>query len=157
MCIDLIWGKPNDRQLLYPFISCGYIYIYIYIYMCMSIYAYMHMYTHIYIYLYIYIHIYRCNYTFYAYIYIYIHKHFCHLQKYIPKITHLFLNGLYLSFFQTLKNSKSWFWKKPKYNSFRNKCLVFDIYIYSHICINMHAYMHNVYTHLYMYRYIYNK
>ena len=121
-----------------------YIYIYIYIYICACLYMHIciciSIYT--YIYIYTYIHIYRCNYTFYAYIYIYIHKHFCHLQKYIPKITHLFLNGLYLSFFQTLKNSKSWFWKKPKYNSFRNKCLVFDIYIYIFTYMHKHACIH---------------
>ena len=64
-------------------------------------------------------HVQKCQ---YIYIYIYI---------YISKTRHLFLNKLYFGFFQTFEDSK----KNPKYNSLRNKCLVFDICIYIYICL----------------------
>ena len=52
---------------------------------------------------------------------------------YISKIRHLLLNELYFVFFQTFEDQNlrrsSNVWKKPKYNSLSNKCLIFDIYI----------------------------
>ena len=60
----------------------------------------------------------------YIYIYTYIH-----IYIYILKIRHFFLSELYFSFFQSSK-----VWKKPKYNSLKNKCLIFDIHIYWHFC-----------------------
>ena len=73
----------------------------------------MHMYIYIYI---IYIYIY--------YIYIYYNI------IYISKIRHLFLNELYFGFFQTFENIESLkVWKISEHNSFRNKCLIFYIYM----------------------------
>ena len=48
---------------------------------------------------------------------------------------HSFLNELYFGFF--FESSKVW--KKPKYNSLRNKCLIFDIYIYIYIYLKIFA------------------
>ena len=66
----------------------------------------------------------------YIYIYIYIYTYIHSKHIHIPKIRHLFLNQLYFRFFQTFKDSKSLkVREKMNYNSFRNKCLIVDIYI----------------------------
>ena len=80
----------------------------------------------------------------YIYIYTNTHTHThththtqIYIYIYISKMRHLFLNELYFGFFQTLKPliGSSKVWRKPKYNSFRNKCLIIDIYIYIYIYI----------------------
>ena len=65
---------------------------------------------------------------------------------------HLFLSELYFGFFQTFEDSK----KKPKYNSFRNECLIFYIYIDIFVEDVQYIYIHiYLYIDIYMYIYIY--
>ena len=61
----------------------------------------------------------------YMYIYIYIYIYIYNIYIYIYIKNKIFRFG----FFQTFEESSK-VWKKPNYNSLRNKCLVSDIYIY---------------------------
>ena len=61
------------------------------------------------------------------YIYIYIIYIYIYIYIYI-------FNELYFGFFQTLKDFKppiesSKVWKKPNYNSLKNKCFAFDLFL----------------------------
>ena len=91
-------------------IICIYIYVLIYIY----IYFYIYIIQNIYIICIIYI-----QYMFYIYIYIYIYQEQC---NYFSK------SYVFAFFLKSLK-----VWKKPKYNSWRDKCLDLDMYMYMYI------------------------
>ena len=60
------------------------------------------------------------------------------MSQNINSTTNLYIYKLVLEFSKVSK--------KLKYNSFRNKCLVFEIYIYMYIYI--------IYIYIYIYRYI---
>ena len=105
-----VWKKE------YTYICIFYIKYMLYVtymlYICIYV---LNKYIHIYKYKQSYTH--TCIYTYILYIYI--------------KARHLFIQKLYVSFFQTFKESKVW--KKPTYNFWINKYLVF-LYIYFDIC-----------------------